>query len=258
MNKIYHYTSFETFKKIVENKSIRFNSLKNVDDPYEAITSDFGSLQPYYFVSCWSKNENNIPLWEMYAKPDSEKLDSNFGIRFGVNSDFLTLKFNNEKERQVINHNNSDIFCYPIFRENEEILFLEEAEYRDEPNVAITTSPRGYISSDFIQKFGLVKIKEWKFQEELRFILQALPKRVVKKDCFISFIEATLNNPETKIPYIDICFDAHWVKEFDVMLSPRANSEHKKILETYIETNIPSFCGNVTENKVKIRETRKK
>lgn len=249
MSKIYHYTSFDTFKKIVENKTIRFNSLKNVDDPYEAITSDFGSLQPYYFVSCWSKNENNIPLWEMYTK---QKSDSDFGIRFGVNSNFLKeLEFN--EDNKVINHDSS-IVCYPMVRKDGEISLLREVEYRDEPNVAVTTNSRGYFSDDFIENFGLVKIKEWKFQEEIRFILKALPKSVVKEDSYISFKEKILNNPETLISHIDICFDAHWLKEFDIMLSPRADAEHKKILEDYITINIPSLCGDITENKVKIRK----
>jgi hypothetical protein len=251
MNKIYHYTSFETFQKIVENKTIRFNSLKNVDDIHEAITLDFGSLQSYYFVSCWSKNENNIPLWEMYTKSDSEKPDSNFGIRFGVNSDFLELKFNNE-EMQVINQNNSDIVCYPIKTLASEVI------YEDDLSMQITMNPRGYISSDFREKFALLKRTEWYFQEEIRFILQALPKRVVKKDCFLSFMEGILNNIQTDVECIDICFDAHWLEEFDIMLSPRANSEHKEVLDNYIKTNIPNFHGNITENKVKIRESRKK
>ena len=47
--KIYHYTSIETLALILQNKTLRFNNAKFVDDPTEAITKDYGSMQDYVF-----------------------------------------------------------------------------------------------------------------------------------------------------------------------------------------------------------------
>ena len=49
--KIYHYTSIEKLALILKNKTLRFNNAKFVDDPNEAITKDYGSMQDYVFIS---------------------------------------------------------------------------------------------------------------------------------------------------------------------------------------------------------------
>ena len=66
--KIYHYTSIETLALILQNKTLRFNNAKFVDDPNEAITKDYGSVQDYVFISCWSnESTESIPLWKIYG-----------------------------------------------------------------------------------------------------------------------------------------------------------------------------------------------
>ena len=65
---LYHYTNTETLALILSNKTIRFNSLNNVDDLQEQETSDVKNFGQYCFVSCWTDDaEESIPMWKMYG-----------------------------------------------------------------------------------------------------------------------------------------------------------------------------------------------
>ena len=41
--KIYHYTTLETLALILKNRTLRFNNVKNMNDPEESVTEDFKS-----------------------------------------------------------------------------------------------------------------------------------------------------------------------------------------------------------------------
>lgn len=45
MYTFYHYTSIDTLKWILQNRTLRFKSLGFVDDPNEQRTADFGQLK---------------------------------------------------------------------------------------------------------------------------------------------------------------------------------------------------------------------
>jgi len=69
MTKLFHYTSINNLALILRTKSIRFGRLDHVNDPTEGLVSDFHSLAPYIFVSCWTANhEENFALWNMYTQ----------------------------------------------------------------------------------------------------------------------------------------------------------------------------------------------
>lgn len=67
--KIYHYTSIETLRMILQNKTIRFNRTDHVDDPDEIELCVSGiPFSKYIFVSCWTNDvKENIPQWSMYG-----------------------------------------------------------------------------------------------------------------------------------------------------------------------------------------------
>lgn len=68
MNKIlHHYTSIETLKKILENKTLRFTRFDLMDDKTETDGLP-ENIKESYFLSCWVDEEReNIPQWAMYA-----------------------------------------------------------------------------------------------------------------------------------------------------------------------------------------------
>ena len=54
---LYHYTSLESLALILQNRTIKFNSLQNVDDLEEAVTEDMGEFGKYIYASCWTDSD---------------------------------------------------------------------------------------------------------------------------------------------------------------------------------------------------------
>ena len=77
--RLYHYTSVDTLEQILNNSTIRFNNLSNIDDLKER---SYGHYSKYIFVSCWTdKSTGSIPLWRMYI----ERIEQ--GLIISMNSD---------------------------------------------------------------------------------------------------------------------------------------------------------------------------
>ena len=109
--KIFHYTSIETLALILKHRTLRFNNVSNVNDPDECQTADFGSMQPYCFVSCWTKNKKeSIPFWKIYA-------ENGKGIRLESDTDYIHFHSRNGSNREmgfivgnVVNKNENSYF----------------------------------------------------------------------------------------------------------------------------------------------------
>ena len=176
--KIYHYTTLETLALILKNKMLRFNTVKNMNDPEEAVTNDFKeALQDYVFISCWTQNsEESIPMWKMYA-------DSAHGVRLESDTNFIHFDGNEtningmnivvqnvqkssdclEKARFILlrqRNDNGDCHYHKVRYSNAERFFIED------------------ISRNGIEQFKYnatiafaTKNTHWEFEEEVRFIL---------------------------------------------------------------------------------------
>jgi hypothetical protein len=60
---LYHYTNIETLALIMKNRTIRFNSLCNLDDLQEQTTQDNQNFGRFIFVSCWTDvKKESIPM----------------------------------------------------------------------------------------------------------------------------------------------------------------------------------------------------
>lgn len=181
--KLYHYTSIETLALILKNGTIKFNRLDTVDDLEEAgYTSDGMQLGKYMFVSCWTKSsEENIALWSMYA-------DKGKGIRIELDEDMFReykaqdtqyVKVAKQEENILIPLSEiiRDDCMFFIPTKNNKYLFQRDIIYVDHPNEkvkdAFTRNNDGYnINFSLIGKY---KRTYWKFQEETRFSLVAIP-----------------------------------------------------------------------------------
>lgn len=248
MRKIFHYTSFETLQKIVETGTIRLNSLKNVDDGEEGFLLDFRSQAAYTFVSCWTKQTKEIiPLWQMYAK-------SSFAIRIGVDSDFLKPIF--FKNNFISNHTNRNAYVFPIRRKNG-FEFLSNVVYEDQPEITMLKDARGMITHNYIENYGLTKRSHWSFQEEIRFIVQAVPTSQIRprpdSSLYNSCQESIINNDPIDIDFIDMNYDKKYLISSDIMLGPSTTPEDKHALIMYLKEIIPKFNGNISRSDVLIR-----
>ena len=65
---LYHYTSIESLAQILSSKTIRFNSLTELDDLTEGKCNDIKSIGSYFFISSWTDiHEESLPFWNMYT-----------------------------------------------------------------------------------------------------------------------------------------------------------------------------------------------
>lgn len=67
IDKVFHYTSISTLKKILENKTIRFSRFDQMDDKTETegLPED---MKLNFFLSCWSSEQReSIPQWCLYG-----------------------------------------------------------------------------------------------------------------------------------------------------------------------------------------------
>lgn len=248
-SRIFHYTSFETFKLIIKNKTIRFNSLKNVDDYEEGLTTDVGHKSQYFFASCWTRDdEESIPLWTMYVK-------DRFAVRIEIDSNFIYPEIN--KNHQIINHTNDNACCYPIIREGGKPEFFSDVVYQEEPKVNMFLNYYGMISPEYIKGFCLLKRKSWAFQKECRFLLQASPKshsyRRSDEIPYWNHYESIVNNDPTDIEFIDVLYDSNKMKKANFMLGPSTTAEDFNEFILFINETIDDFEGDVTRSKVLIR-----
>ena len=75
---LYHYTSIDNLALILKNRTIRLNSLTNMDDKQEAKTKEGQLFGKSVFISSWTDDESeSIPMWKMYTSPSA-------GVRIGL------------------------------------------------------------------------------------------------------------------------------------------------------------------------------
>lgn len=249
MKKIYHYTSFETFKKIVENGVFRFNSLMNVDDAEEGFLLDAESQAPYTFVSCWTKQRTeSVPLWQMYVK-------SPFAVRIEVSSDFLRPKF--FKNHFISNHTNRNAYAFLFHRGKRGSEFLSDVVYKEQPRVQMFKNLRGMVTEDYVENYALTKSSHWAFQEEIRFVLQAIPISKINRRPDTSLYnmcqEVIINNDPTDIDFVDMNYDKDSLLSAGIMLGPSTTDEHKNKLIEYLNEKLPEFHGDISRSGAFIR-----
>lgn len=250
MEKIYHYTSFETFKKIIEFGTIRLNSLANVDDAEEGFLLDTTSQAPYTFASCWTKDaKESVPLWKMYV-------DVPFAVRIGVLPDILVPIFSDKN--LVSNQKNKDAYVFLMHRGGSRGMeFLSDIIYTDKPRLRMLKNLRGIFDSRYISSYGLTKSLHWEFQQEIRFIVQAVPKSqvIMRRDALLYTCcqEVMDNDRPTDIKFIDMEYDINKMLTAEIMLGPSTIEEDAKELEKFLDEKLPNFSGKISRSEVFIR-----
>lgn len=249
-NFIYHYTTKDALALILSNETIRFNSLKKVDDGEEAKRNEVGNLQDYIFVSCWSnKKDENISLWNMYSNNMS-------GIRIGVKKDFLVPQTKIIHNRhigvdiqEVTNITSVNINCYKFNFYNEVIYddiemqrIIKKIEKNEEMSI---------VEHD---KLAIYKKKCWDFQNEVRFILHATAPNLSKYSNKMHHTFSKLNkNNKPNVDYIDMKINLEELNNMEILIGPRAHNGCKIIIEALLERYLPNFEGEIKESDLNIR-----
>lgn len=246
LSKIYHYTSLNSLALILSNRTIRFNTLANVDDAEEGITADLGNLAKYIYVSSWTKDEDeNIALWNMYTP-------NMMGVRIGVDPGIIRLISKGKNYSGVSNITDfNKVFCFAAMN------FCSEVIYSDkENNVKIIRSDdKGSIFPTGLIELGIRKKKLWEFQREVRFLLYAIPKKYITDDsrALVTLLETIVNRRESFIDYVDLELENDAFKNAEFLLGPKTTDAERKIVEALTNTFIPDFQGKICSSNLRIR-----
>lgn len=258
--KIFHYTTIDSLALILKNRTLRFNCLKNVDDPNEGTTEDFGSMAGYVFVSCWTDNEEeNLALWTIYSK-------SGRGIRIEVDSLDIHFEFPDSLPKYVndivVNARCSvDGSFFIVYPEHDEITGNLEYFYRvhysnDNRQFFLPTSP----SSGRYDLTAIARTKKthWVFQKEVRFVMLGCTN---KKDQHLSW-QGIFNNITEKIPFdcnhVDLALSDTFFENMKIRRGPLSGVSDQIVLESLLSKYCPRNTNAIEESRIEIRDVGQK
>lgn len=263
---LYHYTTLETLELILQNKTIRFNSLQCVDDLEEKETSDAGDFGKYCFVSCWTKSPSeDIPLWSMYSKNGKGvrvRLCKNpFKLFSHPVQEIAMTKGGVVVERYRGDYYNSYIsepnltHDYNVFL-NENI--LDEVIYTQDESLIYPKIFKNTNQASFNQ-IGIYKSEKWRFQEESRYHFMVLPFNRGKIMEYLAnpslAYDDMFSQRELPIYFIDLHLDEDKINDMEIMLGFNADEEDYEYAKSLVEKYNPTATLIKSEltGKVKLK-----
>ncbi len=251
---LYHYTKLDTAKKIVQNKTIRFRSLADMDDALEPVAKGFPNAGSAIYASCWSEVGESLPQWYMYGEnskgvclklhsfpfvPDYEK-----HISF-ISQQPIDFKYERiEKDQEV-----SDIYIIdPEHYYNKEytayIMFIGDEETGQDKQAKLSCRVRySDIAEEIIpnilsfdEKYthadtwliGSTKHKGWAFQKEWRYKILFYPLSTshdsVHKDHREAF-KLFLEGYKPPFDYVDLKIGNQYFSDMEIITGPMMESE---------------------------------
>ena len=276
---LYHYTSLETLALILENRTIAFNSLLNVDDVEEAETADLANFGKYVYVSCWTDVESeSIAMWNLYT-PNMQgvriKLPvfpfRKFHYQAGqhhakeafdtfINFDRLTQEnkcmiTSNMPELYPVTYTRDKKLLMPKVRsgtKEDAMRFLSFKSFSDVENVNT-----GY---SFAQ-LGKFKREDWRFQSEWRYWLFMSPmgmqaaKGTTPEEQFKNQQELIrrLEDVDYPVPYQRFLMDLDedCIKQMEVVLGPKMTSADRILAYALLEKH--GLKENCKDSVLRIR-----
>lgn len=265
MKYLYHYTNLETLALILNNKTICFNNLLNVDDVEEAETNDMGKFGRFIYVSCWTEDdEESIPLWNLYThnmhgvrirmpefpfkkyrykKGDyflSEEVETYINIkkvydenRAGIVADqphLIKVEYTNDNEKLFPKIKSES--CQGAIKN-----YLEAKSMKDikEKELKISYS---------FKDMGKYKRENWNFQQEWRYIISlspmglqdANPPSFEKHQEMIRRIEDKDLEPPYKQIFLEL--DEDVLNGMEIVFGPRMSEAEKIIVKALMK----QFC----------------
>jgi hypothetical protein len=241
--RLYHYTSVDTLKKIIDSKSLLFNRNDRLNDLVEGTRTK--SFQSNYYISCFTYNaEESIPLWHIYGKRDK-------GVRFSImNRNFFTGKMyycddNNKKcyfNREIVGSEGEKPLYGNIIRTpygHVELINVCRVvvEYSDEKLLIDPTTIYGSPGSVEIRKtevFDMVGIKgtPWLFEEEARYF-------------------TTISSSHLNINSIFYELDDNFFNEMNITLNPYISDEEYNKMRNELKAMLTDYKIIFVDSKFK-------
>ena len=260
--KLFHYTTIDTLALILNNRSIKFNRLDQLDDKTECEAfSDFNPLR-YIFSSSFTDDPNeNIALWKMYADMErGVRLEFESSTMFSPKSTPLskhsitgslpTSIYTAIKSSDIINEDFILVFWEPL--EDHSLgqgIYLRKINYinniKDIYSSLIRTSPSISYSP---REFGYLKSTYWQFQREVRLLIYTFPNA----SCQEEFNKIILYRRELKTTFILVPLSKFAIDNLNIVLSPKAPEASRLIVESLTRglENV-SIQDSVLKNKIR-------
>lgn len=257
---LYHYTNVDVLALILKHRTLRLNSLTNMDDRQEQASKDNQNFGRFVFVSSWTDSEREeIPMWKMYTPPHC-----GVRIRMKVNPFKLYPGFENTMGvLPLLEPLNQDYFL----SNNRVDKILTRVTYTDDNDLLVpqvifndTDNQRVHVNLD---KVGIYKNTYWKFQREWRYRLcfypfslgkainqsfsktqQGMPKEI--NTLIQNMIDGTSSMPFT---YYDLQLADDAFDNMEITLSPDISESSKIFVHLLLEKYAPN-C-RVRESKLK-------
>ena len=258
MDYLYHYTNLSALARILKNRTIRLNSLKNVDDLNELVSADYSKAGQDCFVSSWtSEKEESIPMWNMYSNMDGVR------IRLPVNP-FERYTWEDPMQKGSIITSyipKKDLYrknMFPIIEDN----ILHKVNYTDDEELLYPNLRRevqhgihiGYYIE--INKLGKNKNISWEFQKEWRYLSYFMPislKDMLKEPKLTKkrMGERVRNN-------INVAQDDYFLKireecldELEILCAPKIDKGDRILLECLTQVYCPQAI--IKDSMLRIR-----
>lgn len=242
---LYHYTTIETLKAIINSGNIRFNRLDKLNDPYEGIVKindSYIEFRKNAFCSCWTPNEaENMLMWSMYTGK------SMAGVRIKMNSCMFAKNFSSlietgagfypKESIQPINYEGNHTQTGKPITINS-VYGPIKIEYVDDVSeIYEKVTSSDYINKNFkefscgvdFKELGIRKLKYWNGENEWRYMVW--PFSFIGK-----YKRGNLDNYEVKThkEYIDVPYKK---KIDEIILGPGITKTQKFELKNWLKSN---------------------
>lgn len=252
MSEIFHYTSIASLALILKSNKIRFSRLDGVDDVLEAQTHAGINFGQYFFVSCWTKTkEESIPQWHMYGNDMR-------GIRIQMpaypfrrvalksgNYEGLVIPDGTSSPLSWIESTGEDYLILPP--QNDDFLY-GAVNYVSDVNTnyssLISREPSKSGGETVIIKnlpiLARLKSDSWKFQDEYRFQLLALPSPKGVSDRYGQALSnAFLSNIAPSVKSIDVPLAQNALDRLVITMGPKSSASDQLIVEALLNQYAP-------------------
>ncbi len=268
---LYHYTSIETLLLILKNKTIAFNSLTNVDDLEESESKDIQKIGKLCYVSCWTDDATeSIPMWSMYTqdmqgvrirlkKFPFKKYNFKCG-QYHFKSDAETYidyekLYTEDKttiagEPQLVKviYTNDEKLIYPTVKS-----IKEEIKKLDDGRMQRSMSKKYSLS-----EIGKYKRKNWKFQNEVRYILYMSLwsmkelencKSAEEQSVLIDRIEDSKYKAPYNLFFLNLADEA--LEDIEILIGPKVTEAQETIIRLIVEKYCPN--AKILKSNLKIK-----
>lgn len=258
---LYHYTSLETLKLILENKTIRFRNLSLMDDLEEGDTVDLEDFKKFVFISSWTDDPSESNEFWQYTGGDN-------GVRIRIKKNPFKVESFSFSNKEFGELNNRPIESSPAlknyFVKSLELVFLPgqpelfEVTYTGNEDLlkpeVIQRLPDGHFNI-YTKSIGIFKSKEWATQKEWRYRLRAFPREAMSDYRNRKFQDREeffreLNNSDS-LDHVDLPLRDDAFEDLEILISPFTDDDGEKEIKELVEKYVPH--ASVENAKMKIR-----